>query len=307
MTRYDALFKYEHAMQGGIFYSAGSIIIMSKKYEDRETIEWVNSWLAHADCEGDRILLIGDSVTRELRGKLEHYISHWYNVDLFAASFAITDHLFWRNLECFFNGDYKYKIIIINYGFHHGFSVKCTSGEEVYRTMYQKLIDICRQLCNRVIVMTGTSCMRSDHLDQIETVLEEEIIARNNALKKAAEHTGCDLFDLYDIIKHGTGTDFKYIDTVHFEKKAYFYIAYEMLALLELVEESERKKVQENVCRALGIQNEKSVIIYGGVYRKRSLFLVEIFLSGYSGCRMGGNRQQQCRKRDVWNSGVRDR
>lgn len=90
-------------------------------------------------------------------------------MDLFAASFAITDHLFLRNLEGFFNRDYKFKIIIINYGFHHGFSVKCTFNEEVYRIMYQKLIDICRQLCDRIIVMTGTSYMQSDHLDQMET------------------------------------------------------------------------------------------------------------------------------------------
>ena len=69
---------------------------MSTDFQNREPTEWVNSWISHANCKGDRILLIGDSVTRALRGKLEFFLKKWYHVDLFASSFAITDHLFWR-------------------------------------------------------------------------------------------------------------------------------------------------------------------------------------------------------------------
>lgn len=37
--------------------------------ENREKIEWFNSWIEDANANRKRILLIGDSVTRELRKK----------------------------------------------------------------------------------------------------------------------------------------------------------------------------------------------------------------------------------------------
>lgn len=237
-----------------------------KKFRDRETIEWVNSWLSQADCGGDRILLIGDSVTRELRGKLEYYINHWYKVDLFATSLAITDDLFWRYLQCFFCGDYKYKIIMINYGFHHGFSIKCSSNEGIFWTMYQKLICMCQQLCDRVIIMTGTSFMRAEHLEQIDTELEKEVSARNALVRKVSKDTGCELFDLHYVLKHSIGRNFRYTDRVHFEQKTYFYIAYKMLVQHGIVAENERKIVQSNVYRILGIKNDTDAIIYGKGY-----------------------------------------
>lgn len=235
---------------------------MSTDVQNREPTEWVNSWISHANCKGDRILLIGDSVTRALRGKLEFFLKKWYHVDLFASSFAITDHLFWRHLQCFFNDEYQYKIIIINYNFHHGYIGDYAGNEKILQTMYQKLIHLCQSFCDRVVVMTGTSCMKVDDFEQLDTGVETELLARNIIAKQAAEDTGSPVFDLHLIMKQGRGVDFKYIDRVHFENSAYFYIAYKMLAELSIIKEAERERVRELMDRFLGIEKITDSIIY---------------------------------------------
>ncbi len=237
---------------------------MSKNFQNREPTEWVNSWLSHADCEGDRILLNGDSVTRGLRGKLEFYIKKWYKVDLFASSFAITDNLFWRNLQCFFNDEYKYQIIFINYNYHHGYIGEYAENEEVLQRLYQKLIYLCQSLCDRVIVMTGTSCMKPEHLEQLDEDVEYGIHMRNEIAKKAAENTGCVLFDLHHVMKQGFGINFRYVDHVHFENNAYFYIAYKMLVSLSILNKEKKEKAQTLIYRSLEIEKPTKSIVYLG-------------------------------------------
>lgn len=68
---------------------------------ERGNIEWLNTWIAKANEECGRCLLIGDSVTRNIRSKLELYLVNWLAVDLFACLYDLTDDLFWKNLEVF--------------------------------------------------------------------------------------------------------------------------------------------------------------------------------------------------------------
>ena len=154
--------------------------------ENRDTIEWSNTWFSCADCETDRCLFIGDSVTRELRKKIESFLYKWIKVDLFAALFAITSDLFWNYLRCFFTGGYQYKLIVINYGFHYGFAMRCEANEintAIFKEMYRELIEMCKQLCDEVIVMTGISFVLEDRMEVINTELEQEIQIRNAIVK----------------------------------------------------------------------------------------------------------------------------
>ena len=48
------------------------------KKQGREKIEWLNYWIEDADKDKERIILIGDSVTRDLRKKLNLYMKASY-------------------------------------------------------------------------------------------------------------------------------------------------------------------------------------------------------------------------------------
>lgn len=198
-------------------------------FKNRETIEWSNTWLSGANCRTNRCLLIGDSLTRELRGRLEDVSKGLFQVDLFAASFSIADKLFWRQFHCFLEGvcaeGYIYKYMVINYGFHHGFGMQCVTGGEdatVFKERYRDLIEACKQVCNNVIIMNGTSMVLRDRLNIIDVEFEREILARNATVKELAMEMGCKVLDAYSLLKE---KEFKYVDHVHLEREAYVFMA----------------------------------------------------------------------------------
>ena len=127
----------------------------------REEIEWSNSWIAKANHSCRRCLLIGDSTTRGIRPKLEIMAWDLMAVDIFAASYAIEDVWFWKSLECFLETvNIQYDLIILHYGFHHGFGKHCYSNEKDWQTFYgfyNKLVQLVKKYSQNFIIMTGTS------------------------------------------------------------------------------------------------------------------------------------------------------
>lgn len=249
-------------------------------YENRENIEWTNTWISSANYNADRCLLVGDSVTRELRGKLESFLHKWMKVDLFAASFAITDDMFWKHLECFLTGDYNYKYIIINYGFHHGFFLQCCKDDIYAMTFYEKyrrLIDICKQSADQVIIMTGTSCVSNHKTGTVNDKLELEIMARNSFVKQLSISMGCDIFDFYHLMKT-KGKNYRYVDRVHFEQNAYSFIAYEIVTALKLVESNNYDEVHQSIYQLLDNGRINEIIVYGiGILANHLYFLLKYF------------------------------
>ena len=127
----------------------------------REEIEWSNTWIAKANHSCRRCLLIGDSTTRGIRPKLEIMAWDLMAVDIFAASYAIEDVWFWKSLECFLETvNIQYDLIILHYGFHHGFGKHCYSNEKDWQTFYgfyNKLVQLVKKYSQNFIIMTGTS------------------------------------------------------------------------------------------------------------------------------------------------------
>lgn len=62
--------------------------------EEREEIEWTNTWIDKANTNNSRILFIGDSVTRQLRSELSRFLFEELPVDLYASSYALNDTIF---------------------------------------------------------------------------------------------------------------------------------------------------------------------------------------------------------------------
>ena len=144
---------------------------------------------------------------------------------------------------------------------------------ELFEKMYLDLISRCQQLCDRVILMTGTSFVQSDCLNRIDMRLEKEILARNSIVRKASEHMGCEVFDLYQVMKT-KGKAFEYVDIVHFEQSAYSYIAYEMVSSISMIEESQKENLQKAIYEAFGLNKNSRVIIYGTGYVANAFFFL---------------------------------
>lgn len=70
---------------------------------NREKIEWFNYWIEDANQEKKRILLIGDSVTRQYRKILNNVVAtEGYVCDLIATSHSILDEVLEKELKFFF-------------------------------------------------------------------------------------------------------------------------------------------------------------------------------------------------------------
>ena len=112
----------------------------------REKIEWTNGWREDANTPVKRRwLLIGDSVAREWRGRLQEILKVInISVDFFATSLHLEDPAFFRELRNFLSYDeYKYELVFINWGGHHGFSRRCSDNQEIYisyKTHYENLL-----------------------------------------------------------------------------------------------------------------------------------------------------------------------
>lgn len=65
-----------------------------KRINLREDVEWSNTWISKANLDFPRCLLIGDSVTRDIRSTLEKLVADWFAVDFLA------DHMIWMTI-CF--------------------------------------------------------------------------------------------------------------------------------------------------------------------------------------------------------------
>lgn len=233
--------------------------------EEREEIEWTNTWIDKANTNNSRILFIGDSVTRQLRSELSRFLFEELPVDLYASSYALNDAIFWTSVEQFLNSGYTYEIIIIHYGFHHGFSTMCSSSHDnylEYKGNYQKLIDLCKLHSKRIVVMTGTSYVCKNNLSEIDEEWEEEVLTRNSISKELAGENNIQLFDMYQLISHSRG-EFKYIDHVHLERKADIFIIYQLLlSLLKADTHDFGINVFENLNESFTINNN-NVSIYG--------------------------------------------
>ena len=81
----------------------------------RERIEWSNIWWETAnDVQQKRIALLGDSVTRGFRSKLNSRLKGRYVVDICASSSQITDSLLWKEYKFFFDcSEWQYSMFFL--------------------------------------------------------------------------------------------------------------------------------------------------------------------------------------------------
>ncbi len=201
----------------------------SQKLYKREDVEWINYWInGAAQSNSNRILLIGDSVIRELRPILSKNIAD-YEIDFLTMSYDISDENAYAEIVRFMDTiakQYHYEIALYNLGFHHN-SFHLVENSEHNRVQYMesqlKILRFLKQKVERCICIGGTPERNDeDRVDGTPTLRNAEIVRRNEITLEVSSAENIEFLDIYSDIKD---KDFKLRDNVHYYQGAYEYIS----------------------------------------------------------------------------------
>lgn len=206
-----------------------------KKIENRERIEFLNFWFSNGNSErNDRILLIGDSVSREYRGSLEKVTR--CPVDFFATSTAMSDDLFWKELEFFFSiSEYRQKKAHIQIGYHGINGVegaKTDNSIETFSKNYERLICTVIKYIPDLTLASETNVVDAPDLPDTAENINKQLEKQNDAIKALAQKYGLKFNDLYHYMLN-EGKDFKHSDKIHFESNANMFIAERIASIIK--------------------------------------------------------------------------
>lgn len=239
--------------------------------DKREEIEWLNYWIEDACTYKNRIILLGDSVTREIRKKLQFYMKRKYAVDLIAMSYCILDDMVLEEINHFFRSSpYKYEYIIYHMGAHHGYHITCAkSGRdaEKFADKTVEILECLKQYGLNVIAMSSTFEKESEREGRQLADHNREIEKRNQLLEEAAGRVHITFFDLN---KKTDCQMLRYTDWCHFYEACYEAIAGIIIAEcfpdIKYFSSNQMESISE-LDTKLKSYNDKKIYIYGNGIR----------------------------------------
>ncbi len=102
----------------GWFASSTDAQPASSSPSARESIEWCDIWISHAnETNLPRVLLIGDSITRAYYPEVEKHLEGKAYVARLSSSAFISDPALFKQIEMVLGG-YKFDVIHFNNGMH---------------------------------------------------------------------------------------------------------------------------------------------------------------------------------------------
>lgn len=203
------------------------------EFAEREHEEWLNFFFWGSNTKrSDRILLIGDSISRMYRVQLIQLVHR--PVDLFACSADLSDEMFWKYLDLFFSFDeYRQEKAQIQLGVHgvNGFGRSNRQfNSEIWEKCYEKLINkVLRHIPDLTIALT-TMVMKRDNIEEVDESINNIVIEKNNIARKIAEKYNLKLNDLYTLMLNQPHTD-----SVHFPKEGSALIANQVAKVMNLL------------------------------------------------------------------------
>ena len=185
---------------------------------EREFAEWNDFWWEKAgDFSCTRILLIGDSITKSYRRRVQEiFRPERIAVDQLCGSRCAGDPVLTAELDLATGPltGYRYDIIHFNNGLHGG-----CNDTHIPLSVYEKgIADIISVLRNnqpeaKLILATTTPMVKADNPAAGDFVRE-----RNAFLRRFAKENCFSINDLYALTADSSA--FPQTDTVHFEKSA---------------------------------------------------------------------------------------
>lgn len=208
---------------------------MDEGLQWRETIEWQNIWWESAnDASIKRIALLGDSVTRGYRSRLNEKLAGKYVVDICASSSQITDSLLWREYRFFLDcGEWKYSKVFLQMGGQHGHSRRCCDDEiylKIFKSCYIDLIKKIIPYCADILIVSYTPCVREEELTKWNDYRNKELKKRNQVSMEVAEKFSLPYVDIWTPLMNGK---YEYSDYIHMKAEGNNCIAEYLCMFLE--------------------------------------------------------------------------
>ncbi len=163
-----------------------------------ERIEWSDIWVTNADKDDlPRVLLIGDSITRQYFKTVEKALDGKANCARYATSKFIADPGFLPELEILL-ASYRFEVIHINNGLH-GFGYTEAQYEAGFPPLLKMLKKAAPQA--KLIWAMTTPVRRRGDLDQMNEERTVRVRERNRIAGAFAEQHGLRIDDLYAAVE----------------------------------------------------------------------------------------------------------
>jgi hypothetical protein len=181
----------------------------------RESIEWCDLWISHADETNlPRVLLIGDSITRAYYSDVEKDLAGRAYVGRLSSSAFISDPMLLKEIVMVLD-EYHFDVIHFNNGMH-GWQ----HSEAEYERAFPKFLATIRAHAPHAKLIWGntTTLKVSPKLpaDNQTEATDERIAARNAIALKFVQPAGIDVDDLNSLTR---GHPELHVDNVHFNEQ----------------------------------------------------------------------------------------
>ncbi|MBO5057627.1 MAG: SGNH/GDSL hydrolase family protein [Lachnospiraceae bacterium] len=189
----------------------------------REGIEWGNTWFEKANrADMKRFAMLGDSVTRGIRGRLnELCMQNEIAVDLCASSSQVTDSMSEKQIRFFFEvSEYKYQSVILQWGGQHGFFRRCSDDEEyrkIFKSGYENLVRVISEYCSNIYFLSATPTVLKEDLITPDEKRNIEIAERNRIVEEVCREYSGKYIDIYSGL---TEKSVVHTDYIHFDRAA---------------------------------------------------------------------------------------
>ena len=181
----------------------------------RESIEWCDIWISHAnETKLPRVLLIGDSITRDYYPEVERCLAGKAFVARLATSRFIADPVLLKEIELVLD-QAKFDVIHFNNGMH-GWQ----HSETDYRQAFPKFLDAIRSNAPQArLIWAATTPLRDGKGVTGDTKAEysDERVAARNAI--ASEIVTAQKIPTNDLNAPMRGHREYHSDNVHFNKQ----------------------------------------------------------------------------------------
>jgi hypothetical protein len=178
----------------------------------RESIEWCDIWISHADETNlPRVLLIGDSISRDYYPGVEKRLAGKAYVARLSTSAFISDPVLLQEVKMVLS-EYQFDVIHFNNGMH-GWQ----HSETEYQRAFPNFLKTIRQCAPdaKLIWATTTPLKVSPNLppNNLTQATDERIAARNTIALKFVQAKGIPVDDLNALVQ---GHPEYHSDNVHF-------------------------------------------------------------------------------------------
>lgn len=241
-----------------------------------EDVEWQNYWIENNNIYSlkkpeKKLLLIGDSVTRQYREHLNCVLSEAnIGVDLLATSATVLDKRLYLELRSFME-EYHivYDYIVFNLGAHHGYWFSCENDnvKERYVNSLLNLFDYLEDFGKEIVVASSTP-EREDCVERMEHNIE--VRCRNMISYEISCQRGYKYVDLFSLVNIER---FQFTDEVHFVEKASESFAMMIAKAIGISIRITRNYVYslEQFIDSIHNNCDKEIFIYGGGTRGKRI------------------------------------